>query len=142
MDACCGVGLFSIALAPACRKMIGVEINKNSVAHARKNALRHNIANADFICADLQDVLKSHHQCKEPLDLAILNPPRTGLSSEALGMLGKMGIPDIIYISCDPATQARDVRFLMEKGYSLVFLQPLDMFPQTQHVEVIAFLQK
>lgn len=142
MDACCGVGLFSIALAPACRKMIGVEINKNSVAHARKNALRHNIANADFICADLQDVLKSHHQCKEPLDLAILNPPRTGLSAETLGMLGKMGIPDIIYISCDPATQARDVRFLMEKGYSLVFLQPLDMFPQTQHVEVIAFLQK
>jgi len=142
LDACCGAGLFSVLLAHRCRRVIGVEINEQSVAHARKNALRHNVANAEFICADLQHMLKNHDHRRQPIDLAILNPPRTGLAAEVLHMLGGAGIPEIIYISCDPATQARDVRLLTEKGYNLISLQPLDMFPQTRHVEVVAFLQK
>lgn len=142
MDACCGAGLFSVLLASACRRMIGVEINEKSIACARANAERHEISNADFICGDLGNVVKSHDHRKDPIDLIIVDPPRTGLSATSLEALGGAGIPDIVYISCNPATQARDVRLLGEKGYVLASLQPLDMFPQTQHIEVIALLRK
>lgn len=142
MDACCGSGLFSILLAWGCRRMIGIEISEKSISHARANARRHQVQNVDFICGDIENVLKDWNRRKDGIDLMILDPPRTGLSPETLDAVGNMEAQDIIYISCNPATQARDVRFLIEKGYQLASVQPLDMFAQTEHIETIGLLRR
>lgn len=142
IDACCGSGLFSILLSTCARRMIGVEINEKSVKYARVNAERHGVQNAEFICGDVEDVLKQQEGKKDVVDLIILDPPRTGLSPETLTAISGMKASDIIYISCNPATQARDVKFLIERGYRLDSLQPLDMFPQTEHIETIGLLKR
>ncbi|HOX16242.1 MAG TPA: class I SAM-dependent RNA methyltransferase [Smithellaceae bacterium] len=142
IDACCGSGLFSIFLAPYARRMIGVEINKKSVDCARLNAERHRIENTEFICGDIEEFLKDQAQKMDAVDVIILDPPRTGLSPVALAALASLASQHIIYISCNPATQARDVKFLNEHGYDLQNLQPLDMFAQTEHIETIGLLQR
>lgn len=142
IDACCGSGLFSILLAPLAGRMIGVEINEKSVNHARMNAERNNVGNVDFICGDIESVLKQPNFKKEAVDLMILDPPRAGLSPETLAAVCSMKIQDIIYISCNPATQARDIKFLSEQGYRLVSLQPIDMFAQTEHIETIGLMMR
>jgi 23S rRNA (uracil1939-C5)-methyltransferase len=142
IDACCGSGLFSIFLASYAHRIIGVEINEKSVKYARINAERNKIQNAEFIRGDVEDVLKDMTRKKEAVDLIILDPPRTGLSPETLAALSGLKANDIIYISCNPATQARDVKFLNENGYILQGLQPLDMFAQTEHIETIGVLRR
>ena len=141
IDACCGSGLFSIFLAPYAQRMVGVEINEKSVKFARINAERHAIQNAEFICGDIEVVLKDQIRNKDAVALIILDPPRTGLSPEALTAISGLESQGIIYVSCNPATQARDVKFLHELGYDLQSLQPLDMFAQTEHIETIGLLR-
>lgn len=141
IDACCGSGLFSIFLAPYAQRMVGVEINEKSVKFARINAERHAIQNAEFICGDIEEVLKDQIRKENAVDLIILDPPRTGLSPEALTAISSLESQDIIYVSCNPATQARDIKILNEHGYELQILQPLDMFAQTEHIEIIGLLR-
>lgn len=142
LDACSGSGLFSIFLAPYADRMIGVEINENSVRYARLNAERQGARNTEFIHGDIEHVLSDMVHRKVAVDLMILDPPRTGLSPATLTAIAGLNPQDIIYISCNPATQARDVKFLSGHGYSLQSLQPLDMFPQTDHIETIALLRQ
>ncbi len=142
IDACCGSGLFSIFLAPYARRMIGVEINEKSVHCARLNAEKHGIKNAEFIQSDIEEFLGDQLRKKDAVDVIILDPPRAGLSSGALAAITILASQHIIYISCNPATQARDVKFLNEHGYDLQSLQPLDMFAQTEHIETIGLLQR
>ena len=142
VDACCGSGLFSIFLAPYADRMIGVEINENSVRYARLNAERLGAENTEFICGNIEDVLHDMAGSKDAVDLMVLDPPRTGLSPATLTAISGLNPQDIIYISCNPATQARDVKFLSGQGYRLQSLQPLDMFPQTDHIETIALLRQ
>jgi tRNA/tmRNA/rRNA uracil-C5-methylase (TrmA/RlmC/RlmD family) len=142
IDACCGSGLFSLFLAPDAKRVMGVEINEKSIQYARVNAGKQGIQNAEFICGDIEVVLQSWMQKKEAVDLIVLDPPRAGLSPETLAAISGLDAQDIIYISCNPATQARDVKFLNGYGYRLQKLQPLDMFPQTEHVETIGLLQR
>lgn len=141
IDACCGSGLFSIFLAPYALRMVGVEINEKSVKFAKLNAERRGIQNAEFIRGDVEVVLRDIAHKKDAIDLIILDPPRTGLSPETLTAIFSLKSQDIIYISCNPATQARDVKFLHEHGYDLQSLQPLDMFAQTEHIETIGLLR-
>jgi len=142
IDACCGSGLFSIFLAPYAHRAIGVEINEMSVKYARMNAERQGVQNAEFISGDIEVVLNDR-SCKEgSVDLIILDPPRAGLSPDTLAAISRLESQDIIYISCNPATQARDVRFLGDHGYDLHSLQPLDMFAQTEHIETIGLLRR
>ncbi len=141
IDACCGSGLFSIFLAPHAQRMVGVEINEKSVKFARINAERHAIQNAEFFCGDIEEVLKGQIHKKNAVDLIILDPPRTGLSPETLTAISSLKSQDIIYVSCNPATQARDVKNLNEQGYELQSLQPIDMFSQTEHIETICLLR-
>ena len=141
IDACCGSGLFSIFLAPYAQRMVGVEINEKSVKFARINAERHAIQNAEFICGDIEGVLNDQIRKKDAVDLIILDPPRTGLSPETLTAISSLESQDIIYVSCNPATQARDIKILNEHGYELQILQPLDMFAQTEHIEIIGLLR-
>ena len=141
IDACCGSGLFSIFLAPYAQRMVGIEINEKSVKFARINAERHAIQNAEFICGDIEGVLKDQTRKKDAVDLIILDPPRTGLSPETLTAISSLESQDIIYVSCNPATQARDVKFLSEHGYDLQSIQHFDMFAQTEHIETIGLLR-
>lgn len=142
IDACCGSGLFSVFLAPNALRMIGVEINEKSVRYARENAKRQEIDNTEFICGDVEDVLVDMARGKDSMDLIILDPPRTGLSGKTIAAISELKTHEIVYISCDPATQARDVKIFHDNGYGLESLMPMDMFSQTEHIETIALLRR
>lgn len=140
LDACCGSGLFSLFLAPRVREVIGVEISGAAVRCAERNAERHNITNARFMQGDLDVVLTGMASKEERFDTVLIDPPRTGCTPATLAAIDHLRPGRIVYVSCNPATQARDVRRLIDGGFSLETLLPMDMFPQTQHIEVIAVL--
>lgn len=142
IDACCGCGLFSVFVAPKVSRVIGIEINEKAVRFALINADRHGIANAEFVPGDIENVLCDLARKADAVDAMILDPPRTGLSPEALAAIVNLKPLDLIYISCNPATQARDVKAFCEAGYDLHHLQPFDMFAQTEHIETIGWLRR
>lgn len=142
IDACCGAGLFSIFLAESAKRVIGVELHQKSIDYARINARRHAIENAAFLCADIQDALIRLKDETNAVDLLVLDPPRTGLTQSALFAVMGLQAAKILYVSCNPATLARDAGFLCSAGYQVRHLQPLDMFPQTQHIEIICLLAR
>jgi 23S rRNA (uracil1939-C5)-methyltransferase len=141
VDACCGSGLFSVFLSSYAKNIIGIEINEKSVRYAQINAENLGIRNVRFIHGDIEKVLQREFlQQGDKIDLIVLDPPRTGCEKEVLKAIVDLRPGKIIYISCNPATQARDVKYLNECGYNLQSLLPVDMFPQTSHVEVIGFM--
>lgn len=140
VDACCGCGLFSVFLAPHAGRLIGVDIYEKSIHYARVNAANMGLSNAEFVCGDVNVFLVEMARKKEAVELMVLDPPRTGLDPKTLAAISDIKPSDIIYISCNPATQARDVRIMQDTGYELRYLQLLDMFPQTQHIETIGLL--
>ncbi|TEU14364.1 MAG: 23S rRNA (uracil(1939)-C(5))-methyltransferase RlmD [Anaerolineales bacterium] len=137
LDAYCGVGVFGLSLASEVGQVIGVEESPIAVADARFNA---GLAdNVEFVEGRVEEVLPS---IGVPIDLAVLDPPRQGCASEVLTVLARLAPAKIVYVSCDPATLARDTRRLVQAGYQLVEVQPLDMFPQTYHIESVALLRR
>jgi tRNA/tmRNA/rRNA uracil-C5-methylase (TrmA/RlmC/RlmD family) len=141
IDAYCGCGLFSILLAPVAGNILGIELNEESIKFARINAEKENIKNVKYIQGDVEKILAGRHLSPEgEIDVIILDPPRAGCSKMILESIASMRPRKIIYVSCNPATQARDIKFLCENGYNLLRLLPFDMFPQTQHIEVLGLL--
>ncbi|HQL01286.1 MAG TPA: class I SAM-dependent RNA methyltransferase [Smithellaceae bacterium] len=139
VDACCGVGLFSLFIAPFARRVIGVEISQEAVDFARRNAAERGVHNAEFVAGDIARVLESDLIAKAgDIDLVLIDPPRAGLSAGAIDGLIRLHPPEMIYISCNPASLARDTAKLAGAGYQLSDLVGLDMFPQTQHIELIS----
>ena len=143
VDAYCGSGLFSIFLSSCAENVTGIEMNEKSVKYARINAENLGVENVKFIHGDVENVLRERFlPSGEKIDLIILDPPRTGCEKTMLKAMADWQPKKIIYISCNPATQARDVKYLSEWGYDLQSLLPLDMFPQTEHIEVIGFMAR
>jgi len=143
VDAYCGSGLFAIFLSPFAGHVIGVEQNQQSVWCAEKNAQSSGLRNVDFISENCLTAFQGGKiSADERIDLIVLDPPRVGCEEELLMEIVSRKPEKIIYVSCNPTTQARDVRFMNEKGYTLEMLLPLDMFPQTQHIEVIGLLSR
>lgn len=142
VDAYCGVGFFSIEAATAVESFIGVELDLLAVRAARKNAASRKITNGEYICARTEDLLPDILKRFPPRETSLLlDPPRTGCPADSLKLLAESGLGQIIYVSCHPATLARDLKLLCEGGrYRLQRVRPLDMFPQTQHVECVAEL--
>lgn len=136
LDAYCGVGTFGLLLAPRVGEVIGVEESPQALADADHNA--GDLENVTLIEGAVEDVLPQ----LERVDLAILDPPRQGVAAQALDALVRLGPRKIVYVSCNPATLARDVGRLAEVGYRLAEVQPIDMFPQTYHIESVALLAK
>ena len=141
VDAYCGSGLFSIFLAPYAENVIGIEISEKSVKYAQINAENAGVKNVKFVHGDIENVLQEKFLPPgNKIDLMVLDPPRIGCEKAVLKAMAAWQPQKIIYISCNPATQARDVKYLNECGYDLQSLLPVDMFPQTEHIEVIGFM--
>ena len=124
------------------KKVIGVEAVPEAIADAKENAKRNNITNCEFFAGDMKDVLCNEFIAKhgQP-DVIISDSPRAGMDEKVVQMLLRLEAPKIVYVSCNPATQARDVALLAEK-YDVEKIQPVDMFPQTYHVENVILLKK
>lgn len=140
LDLYCGSGLFSVFLAETGARVFGVEVNGAAIACARRNAAAAGAPHADFCEGNVEDWLKI--AAAKKFNIIILDPPRAGCDKEVLSSIIKLGPERVVYISCDPATQARDLRTLAAGGFSLAYVQPLDMFPQTMHIETVALLEK
>jgi 23S rRNA (uracil1939-C5)-methyltransferase len=141
LDLYCGVGLFTLPLAAArFAHVVGVEANDAAIRYAQSNLLDAGLANARFECAKVSDWLKTGNRPHTPVDLLLLDPPRTGAEEGATEGILTLRPKQISYVSCDPATLARDLRHLIEGGYRLDSIYAFDMFPQTHHVETIAHL--
>ncbi len=137
LDAYTGVGTFAILLAPSVKQVIAVEESSAAVADAKENAA--GFTNLDFVLGRTEDVLKDLHQ--KP-DVVVLDPPRSGCQPRALESLIRMAPPKLAYVSCDAETLGRDLKILCNGGYQLDEVVPLDMFPQTHHVECVALLSR
>jgi 23S rRNA (uracil1939-C5)-methyltransferase len=142
LDLFCGMGNFSVPLALAGARVLGVELDRDSVTWARKNSAAAGCHDPQFLAADVTAALKTAVVKDAGHELVVLDPPRQGLGKEASARLAELGAGRIIYISCDPATLMRDLAQLCASGYRLRQLTPVDMFPQTHHIEAVALLEK
>lgn len=138
LDAYCGVGTLSLILARQAKEVVGVECVPQAIADAQENVALNQVGNASFVCASAENFIPT----LEAIDVAVLNPPRKGCEPSFLNHLKTLYPKHIVYISCDPATLARDLQILCSFGYKLEAVQPFDMFPQTAHVETIVKLTK
>lgn len=142
LDAYCGIGTITLSLANHVKKVYGVEIVEAAISDAKNNAKLNNIQNVEFKCADAGEYMVELVEKNTKLDVVFVDPPRKGCSVEFLDYLIKASPNKIVYISCDVATQARDIKYLQEKGYQVDMCQPVDMFPHTAHIENIVRLVK
>ena len=142
LDLYCGVGTITLAMAKAAGKVIGVEVVEQAVADAWDNAKRNGIENAEFFCADAGKAALSLEEKGIIPDVVVVDPPRKGLNADAIDAMAKMQPKRIVYVSCDPATLARDVALLKEKGYQVASAQAADLFPRCAHVETIVCLTR
>ena len=141
-DLYCGAGTIGLSMAKQAAKIVGVEIVPQAVENARKNALRNNIANAEFHCGDAGEVFgKLRKQGGKP-DIIVVDPPRKGCSAETIDVMAEAAPRKIVMISCNPATAARDARLLSERGYSVDKVCGVDLFPRTGHVECVVLLSR
>ncbi|MBQ9148365.1 MAG: 23S rRNA (uracil(1939)-C(5))-methyltransferase RlmD [Oscillospiraceae bacterium] len=140
LDLYCGVGTITLAMASAAGKVIGVEVIPQAVEDAWDNAKRNGIENAEFFCGDAgQAALALEAKGVRP-DVVVVDPPRKGLNADTIEALHRFGARRIVYVSCDPATLARDVALLKERGYRLQNAMAADLFPRCSHVESIVTL--
>ncbi|MGB9791568.1 MAG: 23S rRNA (uracil(1939)-C(5))-methyltransferase RlmD [Thermacetogeniaceae bacterium] len=139
-DLYCGVGLFAHALAPLVHMVFGIEENQEAVNAARINAELNGNENTEFMEGKVERILPSLERKGIKPDAVILDPPRSGSTPQVLRELCRMSPQKIVYVSCDPATLARDLAIMVKEGYEVEKVQPIDMFPHTYHVECVALL--
>lgn len=143
LDLYCGAGTIGLSMAQKAKRIIGAEIVPEAVEDARYNAKLNGIENAEFICSDAAKAATLLKERGLKPDAIILDPPRKGCSAELIDTVAKDFSPErVVYVSCDPATLARDIKLFGESGYSLLEYTPVDMFPRTSHVESVVLLTK
>ena len=140
LDLYCGAGTITLCMARAAGKVIGVEVVPQAVADARENAARNGIENAEFFCGDAGEAALALEKQGIRPDVVVVDPPRKGLNADAIEALARFGARRIVYVSCDPATLARDVALLKQRGYTLKNALACDLFPRTAHVESVVTL--
>ncbi|HEY2727683.1 MAG TPA: 23S rRNA (uracil(1939)-C(5))-methyltransferase RlmD, partial [Parafilimonas sp.] len=140
-DLYCGTGSIGIFVSPLAKKIIGVELIEEAITDAKENAALNNIENTSFYTGDVIDICNDDFFEKNgTANVIIVDPPRAGLHEKLTKKLLQIEAPKIVYVSCNPATQARDINMLNEK-YSVGKIQPVDMFPHTHHIENVAQLK-
>ena len=142
VDAYCGTGTIGLLAASDAAQVIGVELNGDAVEDARENALRNGIHNARFYQGDAGAFLRAAAQAGERVDVLMMDPPRAGATRDFLDAVCAMKPARVVYISCNPVTQARDLAVLTRGGYKVRRIQPVDMFPHTDHVETVVLMSR
>lgn len=142
LDLYCGAGTISLCLARHFDSVVGAEVVPQAVENAIKNAERNNIKNARFICGDAGEAAAAFGAEGALPDVVVVDPPRKGMSESAIMAVASMQPPRIVYVSCNPATLARDIAIFAKMGYALTAATAVDMFPRTRHVETVALLTK
>lgn len=143
LDLYCGAGTIGLSMAKEAKSIIGVEIIPEAIEDAKFNAKENNINNARFICGDAESAAADLAKEKMSVDVCIVDPPRKGLTPELIKTIAKSFSPErVVYVSCDVATLARDIKIFKENGYELLEYTPCDLFPRTSHVETVALLVK
>ena len=142
VDLYCGVGTITLAMSRAAGKVIGVEVIPQAVEDAKDNAKRNGIENAEFLCADAGAAALELEKQGVKADVVVVDPPRKGLNADAIEAIARFAPRRLVYVSCDPATLARDVALLKEKGFRLQNAQAFDLFPRCAHVETVVTLSK
>ena len=142
IDLYCGTGTIGILAAKHAKKVYGIEIVSDAVKDAKVNARINGVENIEFLNMDASHGAQAVLRSKIKADAVIVDPPRKGCSRETLDAIVKIAPKRLVYVSCDPATLARDVKILMENGFTVDKIQPVDMFPQTVHIETIVLLQR
>lgn len=142
LDAYCGIGTISLIAALKAGQVTGVEINKEAVKNAKNNAKLNHIKNAAFICEDAGKFMVAEAKQKHAYDTVILDPPRSGCDKPFLTSLVKLSPKKIVYISCNPVTQAENIAYLVNHGYKVRKIQPVDMFGGSYHIESLCVLSK
>lgn len=143
MDLFCGTGTIGQMVASKTNaKVIGVDIVDDAIENAKENAQKNNINNVEFFAADVNKFLYEYPEYQNKIGTIILDPPRAGISGKALKRVIELNAQHIVYVSCNPGTQARDIEILAEAGYELQKLSLVDQFPHTSHVEAIAKFEK
>ena len=137
LDAYCGTGTIGLCASDRVRHLIGVELNADAVRDAKENARINGVQNARFFCDDAGRFMVKMAQEGQPLDVLIMDPPRSGSDEKFLSSVLTLKPPKIVYVSCNPETLARDAAFLVKGGYQAVKAVPVDMFPCTEHVECV-----
>jgi len=141
-DLYCGAGSIGIYLSKYAKKIYGIEIVMSAVIDAIENSKKNNIKNIDFFHGDLIDFFRNNKEINliESPDVVVLDPPRAGIHKNTLDDIMQLKVKKIIYVSCNPPTQIRDISILTENGYTIKEIQPIDMFPHTPHIENIVSL--
>lgn len=142
MDLYSGTGAISLLLAGRCQHVYGLEVSAAAVADAVRNAAANGITNCTFLTGEVRHVLPELLAQGVRAEVAVADPPRAGFHPKALKALAALGPDRIVYVSCNPATLARDIGDLVKGGYTLTWVQPVDMFPHTPHIEAVALLSR
>ena len=142
LDAYCGTGTIGIIASPLAKRVVGVELNADAVKDAKVNAELNGVSNITFFEDDAGRFMVKEAQKGAKYDVVIMDPPRAGASQDFLKCLTVLAPKKVVYISCNPETQARDVAFLVKNGYRVKKIQPVDMFPHTEHVETVVCLSR
>lgn len=142
-DAYCGTGTIGILAAKnGAAKVIGVELNRDAVKDAIANAKRNQVENIHFTCADATQFILDMADEKERVDVIMMDPPRAGSTEQFLDAVVKLAPTKVVYVSCNPETLARDLGYISKKGYRIIKMQPVDMFPHTAHVECVVLMSR
>ena len=142
LDLYCGTGSISLLLARKAKRVIGIEVVAEAIADARVNAEINGIENVEFLTGEAEKLLPEMAAAGLTADVAVVDPPRKGCAPALINTLIELGIDRIVYVSCNPATLARDIALLQPAGYDLQAVQPVDMFPWTGHVETVVLMSR
>lgn len=142
LDLYCGAGTIGMSMADRCKELIGVEIIPEAIENAKQNAERNGVHNARFLCGDATKAAVTLRAEGIRPDVIVVDPPRKGLTPELIDTIVQMSPDRVVYVSCDPATLARDLKLFSEKDYSVKEITPCDMFPRTAHVETVVMMSR
>ena len=142
IDAYCGAGTISLFLSQKAKKVIGVEIVEPAVADAIENAKSNGVKNVEFYCGEAEHLIPELYKKGVRADIVVVDPPRKGCDVRLLETIAAMEPEKIVYVSCDPSTLARDLKYLADRGFKIIKVQPVDMFAHTTHVECVVKLER
>jgi 23S rRNA (uracil1939-C5)-methyltransferase len=139
-DAYCGIGTISLFLSKKVKKVYGIEIVPEAINNAKENAKLNGVDNVEFLIGESETVIPELYGKGIKADVIVVDPPRKGCDEKLLEVIAEMGPTRVVYVSCNPATLARDLKYLSERGYEVREVQPVDMFPQTVNVETVVLM--